>query len=67
MMRVDIEFYFDKENDGFDGSARMSRDEIEDLYALSQMITDAVRGAGFDYVVNTGFEKDDGNVIFGEI
>jgi hypothetical protein len=66
-MRVEIEFYFDKEVDGFDGYARVSRNEIEDLYALSQMITDAVRGAGFDYVVNTGFEKDDGNVIFGEI
>lgn len=66
-MRVDINFYFDKENDGFDGSSSCSRDEIDDLYALSQMITDAVRGAGFDYVVNTGFEKDDGDVIFGEI
>lgn len=66
-MRVDIEFYFDKENDGFEGNLRISRDEVDDLYSLSQMITDAVRGAGFDYVVNTGFEKDDGNVIFGEI
>lgn len=66
-MRVDIEFYFDKENDGFDGSSRISRDEVDDLYALSQMITDAVRGAGFDYVVNTGFEKNDGTMVFGEI
>jgi hypothetical protein len=67
MMRVDIEFYFDKEVDGFEGNLRISRDEVDDLYSLAQMITDAVRGAGFDYVINTGFEKDDGNVIFGEI
>lgn len=66
-MRVDIEFYFDKENDGFDGSSRISRDEVDDLYALSQMITDAVRGAGFDYVTDTGFEKNDGTMVFGEI
>jgi hypothetical protein len=31
------------------------------------MITDAVKGAGFDYVVNTGFEKDDGTMLFGEV
>jgi len=66
-MRVDIDFYFDKENDGFDGSSRVSRDEVDDLYALAQMITDAVKGAGFDYVVNTGFEKDDGTMLFGEV
>ena len=66
-MRGDIDCYFDKENDGFDGSSRVSRDEVDDLYALAQMITDAVKGAGFDYVVNTGFEKDDGTMLFGEV
>lgn len=66
-MRVDIDFYFDKENNGFDGSYRLSREEVDDLYALAQMITDAVKGAGFDYVVNTGFEKDDGTMLFGEV
>lgn len=66
-MRVDIEFYFEKESDGFDGSTRVHREEVDDLYALAQMITDAVKGAGFDYVVNTGFEKDDGTMLFGEV
>mgnify|MGYP000379513659 CR=1 FL=1 len=66
-MRVEIEFYFDKEADGIDGSARFSRDDVEDLYSMAQMMTDAMRGAGFSYVVNTGFEKDNGEVVFGEI
>lgn len=65
-MRVSVDFYFEKEADGFDGSANYSRDDVDDLYALAQMITDAVRGAGFSYVVNTGFEKDDGDMLFGE-
>lgn len=66
-MRVDIEFYFDKEEDGVSGSARFSRDGVEDLYVMAQLLTDAMRGAGFSYVVNTGFEKDNGEVVFGEI
>ena len=66
-MRVDIEFYFDEEEDGVSGSARFSRDKVDDLYTMAQMLTDAMRGAGFSYVVNTGFEKDNGEVVFGEI
>ena len=66
-MRVNIEFYFDEENDGINGSAVFSRDNVEDLYGMAQMMTDAMRGAGFSYVVNTGFEKDNGEVVFGQI
>jgi hypothetical protein len=67
MMRVDIEFYFDEVEDGVSGSARFSRDKVDDLYTMAQMLTDAMRGAGFSYVVNTGFEKDNGEMVFGEI
>lgn len=66
-MRVDIEFYFDEDTDGVSGSARFSRDNVEDLYTMAQMMTDAMRGAGFSYVVNTGFEKDNGEVVFGVV
>jgi hypothetical protein len=67
MMRVDIEFYFDEDTDGVSGSARFTRDNVEDLYTMAQMMTDAMRGAGFSYVVNTGFEKDNGEVVFGVV
>lgn len=66
-MRVCIDFYFDKEEDGVSGSARFAREDVEDLYELAQLMTDAVRGAGFSYVVNTGFEREDGQVVFGVI
>lgn len=66
-MRVHITFSFDKEDDGVDGHVTVSREGVEDLYELAQVLTDAVRGAGFSYVVNTGFEKDDGEVVFGVI
>jgi hypothetical protein len=65
-MRVNIEFLFDKENDGYDGISSSSRDDVHDLYTMSQFLADAIKGAGFSYVVDVGFEKDDGNIIFGE-
>jgi len=33
---------------------------------MAQFFTDAMKGAGFSYVVDVGFEKDDGNIVFGE-
>ena len=66
-MRVCITFSFDKETDGVDGYATHEREDVEDLYELAQFLTDTVRGAGFSYVVNTGFEKDNGEVVFGVI
>lgn len=66
-MDVQITFSFEKETDGFEGYATHNREDIEDLYELAQFLTDAVRGAAFSYVVNTAFEKDDGDVVFGVI
>ena len=65
-MRVSIDFHFDKEFDGYDGSSSASRDDVEDLYTMARFITDAMKGAGFSYVVDVGFEKDGGNIVFGE-
>ena len=65
-MRVSIDFEFDKEFDGYEGSSSASRDEVEDLYTMAQFVADAMKGAGFSYVVDVGFEKGDGNIIFGE-
>jgi len=65
-VRVSIDFHFDKEFDGYDGISSASRDEVEDLYTMARFITDAMKGAGFSYVVDVGFEKDDGNIVFGE-
>ena len=66
-MRVSIDFQFDTEFDGYEGHSSASRDNVEDLYTMAQFITDAMNGAGFTYVVDVGFEKDDGNIVFGEI
>ena len=65
-MRVSIDFQYNKEDDGYDGSSSASRDEVEDLYTMAQFFTDAMKGAGFSYVVDVGFEKDDGTIVFGE-
>lgn len=65
-MRVSIDFQYNKEDDGYDGSSSASRDGVEDLYTMARFFTDAMKGAGFSYVVDVGFEKDDGNIVFGE-
>jgi hypothetical protein len=67
MMDIQITFSFEKEVDGVDGYVTHERRGVEDLYELAQFLTDVVRGAGFSYVVNTGFEKDNGEVVFGVI
>ena len=66
-MRVSIDFYYNKDEDGVEGSSSASRDNVHDLYTMAQFLTDAMRGAGFSYVVDIGFEKDDGDFVFGEI
>jgi hypothetical protein len=62
-----MDFYFDKEIDGYEGSLNVSRDDVEDLYALAQFVTQCVQGAGFNYVTDVGFEKDDGTLVFGDL
>lgn len=64
-MRVSIDFQFDKEFDGYEGSLSASRDDVGDLYAIAQFMTEVMNGAGFTYVVDVGFKQDDGNIVFG--
>lgn len=64
-MKVSILFEECKEDVGFDGQILHIRDDIENLMQLADFLTDAVRGAGFSYVKNVGFEKDDGSMTYG--
>lgn len=64
-MRIEITAYNDQEEDGFEGVISSTRYDVEDLQTFAQQITDFTRGIGFSYVVNVGFEKDDGSVTFG--
>jgi hypothetical protein len=60
MSTVEITF---TEDDG--DSVKLVRHEVEDLYALSLFFADAARAAGYTYVESVGFEKDDGEMVFG--
>tara|TARA_R110000822_G_scaffold171179_1_gene310968 strand:- start:534 stop:734 length:201 start_codon:yes stop_codon:yes gene_type:complete len=64
-MRVTIIFEGTHEEDGFDGTTTLVRNEIDDLYALGRAYTDAAQAGGFTYVEDVAFEKDDGNMVFG--
>ena len=64
-MKVTLMFDFNEETDGISGSTISTRDNCDTLEDVAQFITDAMRGASWSYVTNTGFEKDDGSVVFG--
>jgi hypothetical protein len=61
-MKVTI--LFEDDNYGGKVTSLATRENVEDLATLALFLTDAVNGAGWDYVVDVGFEKDDGNVVF---
>lgn len=63
-MKVTITFESDCEDDGFNGSTTIVRGDIDTLYDLGDAYVDATRAAGFNYVENVAFEKDDGQMVF---
>ena len=66
-MQVSITFTADSEEDGFDGSTTVVRGNIDDLYGLGRAFADATRAAGYTYVDDIAFEKDDGTMVFGDL
>tara|TARA_R110000803_G_scaffold92433_3_gene159910 strand:+ start:1237 stop:1437 length:201 start_codon:yes stop_codon:yes gene_type:complete len=65
-MKVTITFESTHEEDGFDGSTTLERNSVEDLHSLAQVYADSARAAGFTYVESVAFEKDDGQMVFGD-
>ena len=65
-MRIDLNAYMDKEDDGLSGSVSVSREDVGDLTAVAQAVKDWLLGMGFDYVDDVGFSKDDGTMVWGE-
>jgi len=65
-MQVSITFTPDNEDDGFEGSTTVVRGNIDDLYGLGYAFADAARAAGYTYVQDVAFEKDDGSMVFSE-
>lgn len=66
-MRIDISAYMDKDEDGYEGSCNVTRDDVDDLYMLADVFTQAAKSMGYTYVNAVGFEKDDGTMVWGDI
>lgn len=66
-MRIDINAYMYKDDDGYEGSCNIARDGVEDLYVLADVFTQATKTMGYTYVKSVAFEKDDGTVVWGDI
>lgn len=65
-MRVEITFSSSEEDDGFNGSTTIVRDDIDCLHSLGRAYGEAARAAGFTYVQDVAFEQDDGQMVFGD-
>jgi hypothetical protein len=65
-MRASVSFYFDKEDDGYEGSVDLSRDEVEDLDTMLYFLTEAIRASGFNYVTALGAHKEGGDIVWSE-
>ena len=66
-MRIDISTYMDKEEDGYNGSSNVTREDVDDLYGLAEVFTQAAIAMGYTYVNAVGFEKDDGTMVWGDL
>lgn len=64
-MKVILTAIFDSEDDGVVGTTTITRQDVDDLHSLSQVVGDFTRACGFTYVNDVGFEKDDGSMTFG--
>ena len=64
-MKVTVRFDMDPEEVGYAGTTSVQREGVSDLVALAQVFADAARAAGFTYVEDVAFEKDDGNIVWG--
>jgi hypothetical protein len=65
-MRIDLSTYMDNDQDGFSGNVNVSRDDVEDLTTIAQVIKDWLMAMGFTYVDDVGISKDDGTMVWGE-
>jgi len=65
-MQVSISFKYTAEEDGYEGMSEHVHEDVFSLDQLAMLFGDAVRGAGWSYVCNVGFEKDDGSMVFGD-
>lgn len=65
-MRASVSFYFDKEDDGYEGSVDLSRNEVEDLDTMLYFLTEAIRASGFNYVTALGAHKEGGDIVWSE-
>ena len=65
-MRIEFEAGFDKDDDGIGGSVRVSRYDVYTLEQVASAMRDFLLGAGYDYVEDVGFSKNDGTMVWGE-
>jgi len=64
-MRVTIMFETDTEEDGYDQTVMLSRDNVNFIQDLLDFYADASRSAGFTYVHRVGYATEKGEQTWG--
>tara|TARA_R110000744_G_scaffold353482_1_gene459839 strand:+ start:604 stop:804 length:201 start_codon:yes stop_codon:yes gene_type:complete len=65
-MRISVDAYMEREDDGYSGSVSLSRDDVLDAQQLAQLFAEAAHAFGFSYVKSVGFECEDGDMLWGD-
>ena len=65
-MRISVNAYMEKEEDGYSGSVDLNRDDITEAHELAQIFAEAAHAFCFTYVKSVGFECEDGEMIWGD-
>lgn len=65
-MNIDLEAYMNKEDDGYDGSVRVSRQDVSDIYQLANLFQEFAVVLGYTYISSVGFEKDDETIVWSD-
>ena len=63
-MHVEITFYQDKEEDGVQGTVRLSRYDVDSLQDLLYLFQDAAIACGYTYIQSIGAHKDSGEAVW---
>ena len=66
-MRVTINFNFNMDEDGIEGSVQLDRSNVDNLEDLMYFYQHATVSAGYTYSEAIGCHKDDGNVTWSPI
>jgi|TARA_R110000824_G_scaffold7178_2_gene32530 hypothetical protein len=66
-MKVTMFATLTEQEDGYDGTIEITREDVPDLQTLAHAVTDFTVAVGFCYVKAVGYECKNGEMIWGDL